>query len=313
MDTATETLEKRVNISFSPTSRAPEIITVKSVENICRGIINDLTTKHTGRISDNFVGHLKEKRGQYRTLRSFYSLERAGKRIPKQKEEDLKAIGLTTKDISEQKAVVFSGLYNSLFLIYSLMNETDPKEEIEASKPKDRHYIDHSIKMNIAFSNFFIDLHERFDTSEEQIENIFNIIFDKSTLMSDLKSRGMEGYKRGILASVKGYMYLAKTYPQWKISTPDLVLDRDHGIDLIATSKNKTVNYFQIKGVNGNKVQVENITNAHKMEEVRKSLVLSPKLSSRKHLKSLGKIFDYVRNLRTQDQNANAFWMEVPV
>jgi hypothetical protein len=35
-----------------------------------------------------------------------------------------------------------------------------------------------------------------------------------------------------------------------KTKAPELILDRDHGIDLVATSKDsKEINYYQIKGL----------------------------------------------------------------
>jgi hypothetical protein len=313
MDTATETQEKRIDISFSPSTKAPETVTAKSIENICQDIIKSLPHKGYGQISDEYVKALGNKRNQYKTLRSFYASERAGKRIPKKKESDLREIGLTTENIPEENAIISSDLLNSLYLTYQLIHQTDPQSEIDSNEPKKHEYINLGAKVNIVFTNFFIDLHERFGINDRQLENIFGIIFDQSSLTSDLKGRGMEGYRKGILAAIKGYLYLAKSKPNWKISTPELVLDRDHGIDLIATSNNsKEINYYQIKGAGGEEVQVENVTSSQKMEKLRNKLVLSPKKSSRRDLRSLGNIFDYVRNLRTQDEDANAYWMQVP-
>ena len=109
-------------------------------------------------------------------------------------------------------------------------------------------------------------------------------------------------------------MYLSKANPGWSISTPEVALDRDHGIDLVAVNKQSgEINYYQIKGSNGETVKVQDVTSPDKMEAVRSSLVLSRKKSDRSHQLSLGSIFDYTRNLRTQGKKANAYWMEVPV
>jgi len=312
MDTATETQEKRIDISFSPSTKAPETITAKSIENICQDIIKSLPHKGYGQVSEEYVKALGNKRNQYKTLRSFYANERAGKRIPKKKEDDLRKVGLTTKNIPEAKAIISSNLLDSLYLTYQLIHQTDPQSEIDSNEPKKHEYINLGAKVNIVFTNFFIDLHERFGINDRQLENIFELVFDQSSLASDLKGRGIENYKKGILAAVKGYLYLAESKPNWKISVPEVALDRDHGIDLVATNtKSKETNYYQVKGIKAGEVQLENVTSKQKMEELRNKLVLSPKKSSRKDLRSLGNIFDYARKLRSQGENVNAFWMTI--
>lgn len=314
MDAATETQEKRVDISFSSKTKAPEIKSVDDIENVCRDIIKSLPHKGYGQISEEYIKTIKIKRNQYKTLRSFYANERAGKRISKKKENDLKEVGLTTENIPEENAIISSNLLDSLYLTYQLIHQTDPQQRIENTKPQELECATLGAKANIAFTNLFIDLHERFGASDKQLENMFEIIFDQSSLATDLKGRGLGGFRSGMLAAIKGYLYLTKLKPGWKIETPEYILDRDHGIDLIATSKDsKEVNYYQIKGVKGKEVQIENVTNSQKMEKVRNKLVLSPKKSSRSDLRSLGNIFDYARNSRTQGKKANAFWMQVPI
>ena len=156
-------------------------------------------------------------------------------------------------------------------------------------------------------------MHDKLGVSEKQLENIFVIIFDQSPLGADLKGRGLGGFREGMLAAIKGYLYLTKLKPGWKIQTPEYTLDRDHGIDLLATSKNSNeINYYQVKGVKGKDVQVEDVTSTQDMEQVRNKLVLSTKRSSRNDLRSLGNIFDYARNSRIQGNNVSAFWMQVP-
>lgn len=314
MDTATETQEKRVDIAFSSKTKAPEIKSVDDIENVCRDIIKSLPQKGYGQVSEEYINFIKNKRNQYKTLRSFYASERVGKRIPKKKKDDLREAGLTTENIPEENAILASNLLNSLYLTYRYIHQTDPQQRIDKTKQQELEYFTLGTKANIAFTNFFIDLHERSKASNKQLENIFEIIFDQSSLSTDLEKRGLVGHKKGILAAIKGYLYLAELKPDWKIETPDLVLDRDHGIDMVAISKDsKEINYYQIKGVKGKKVQVENVTSSQKMEKVRNKLVLSSKRSSRNDLRSLGNIFDYASNLRTQGKKANAFWMKIPV
>lgn len=314
MDTATETQEKRVDISFSSKTKAPEIKSVDDIENVCRDIINDLPRKGYGQISEEYINFIKEKRNQYKTLRSFYANERAGKRISKKKESDLREAGLTTENVPEENAILSSNLLDSLYLTYRLIDQTDPQQGIENTKPQELDYVTLGAKANIAFTDFFIDLHERFGATNKQLENIFGIIFDQSQLSTDLKGRGLGGFRKGVLAAIKGYLYLSKLKPGWKIETPEHILDRDHGVDLVATSKDsKKINYYQIKGVKGEEVQIENVTSSQKMEKIRNKLVLSPKKSSRSDLRSLGNIFDYARNLKTQGKKVNAFWMQVPI
>lgn len=311
MDAATETQEKRVDISVSSAS---ELENIGNVENICRDIIKNLPHKGYGQITDEYLDVLKEKRDQYKTLRSFYANERAGKRIPKKKEEDLRKVGLTTENIPEENAIISSNLLDSIYLTYQLIYQTDPQKEIDSNEIKTHEYINLGARVNIVFTNFFIDLHERFGLNDKRLESVFKIIFDQSPLTSDLKGRGIENYKRGIHAAVKGYLYLAKSKPNWKISVPNVVLDRDHGIDLIATSNNsKDISYYQIKGKKGEEVQLEDITSSQKMEKLRNKLVLSSSKNSRKDLRSLGNIFDYARNLRAQGKNASAYWMTIPI
>ncbi|MBU0845736.1 hypothetical protein KKH23_00815, partial [Patescibacteria group bacterium] len=265
-------------------------------------------------ISEEYLNLIEEKRSQYKTLRSFYANERAGKRISKKKEDDLREVGLTTENIPEENAIVSSILLDSLSLTYQLIHQTDPQQGIDNTKPRELEYVTLCAKANIVFTNFFIDLHKRFGASNKQVENIFGIIFDQSPLGTDLKERGLKGFREGMLAAIKGYLYLAKLKPGWKIETPEVVLDRDHGIDLVATSSNsKEIHYYQIKGARGQEVQVEDVTSSQKMEKVRNRLVLSSKRSSRNDLRSLGNIFDYARNLRTQGKEVNAFWMQVPI
>jgi len=314
MDTATETQEKRVDISFSSKTGAPEIKSVGDIENVCRDIIKSLPHKGCGQISEEYFNAIKEKRNQYKTLRSFYASERVGKRIPKKKKDDLREASLTTENIPEENAIISSNLLDSLYLTYRLIRQTDPQQRIDNTKPQKFENATLGAKTNIAFTDFFIDLHERFGATNKQLENIFGIIFDQSPLDTDLKGRGFGGFRGGILAAIKGYLYLDELKPGWTIKTPELILDRDHGIDLVATSENsKEINYYQIKGVKGENVQVEDVTSSPEMEKVRKKLVLSPKKSSRSDLRSLGNIFDYASNLRTQGKKANAFWMQVPI
>jgi hypothetical protein len=313
MDTATETQEKRVDISFSSKTKAPEIKSIDDIENVCRDIVKSLPHKGYGQISEEYIKVISVKRNQYKTLRSFYANERAGKRISKKKENDLREAGLTTENIPEENAILASNLLDSLYLTYRFIDQTDPQHGIENTKPRELDYVTLGAKANIAFTNFFINLHERFGATNKQLESIFGIIFDQSPLGTDLKGRGLGGFRVGILAAIKGYLYLDELNPDWTIKTPELILDRDHGIDLVATSNDsKEINYYQIKGVKGEEVQVENVTSSQKMEKVRSKLVLSPKRSSRSDLRSLGNIFDYARNVRTQGKKANAFWMQVP-
>jgi len=270
--------------------------------------------KGYGQVSQEYIKVVGVKRNQYKTLRSFYANERAGKRISKKKENDLKEASLTTENIPEENAILTSNLLDSLYLTYQLIGQTDPQQGIDNIRSQELDYVTLGTKANIAFTNFFIDLHQRFGATEKQLENIFGIIFDQSPLGTDLKGRGLGGFRIGILAAIKGYLYLTKHNPGWKIETPELVLDRDHGIDLIATSNNSgKVYYYQIKGIKGEEMQIEDVTSSQKMEEVRKKLVLSPKKSSRRDLRSLGNIFDYTRRLRAQGKKANAFWMQVPI
>ena len=314
MDAATETQEKRVDISFSPKTKAPEIKSVEDIENVCQDIIKSLPQKGYGQVSKEYINFIKEKRDQYKTLRSFYASERASKRIPKNKEDNLREAGLTTENIPEENAIMSSNLLNSLYLTYQLLDQTDPQQRINNTNPQKLKYATLGAKANIAFTSFFIDLHERFRATNKQLENIFEIIFDQSPLGTDLKGRGQGGFRGGILAAIKGYLYITKLKPGWKVETPEYILDRDHGIDLMASSKNsEEINYYQIKGIKGDEVQVEDVTSSPKMENVRKKLVLSPKSSSRNDLRSLGNIFDYARKLRTQGKKANAFWMQIPI
>lgn len=314
MDAATETQEERVDISFSSNIKAPEIKSAEDIENVCRDIIYSLPQKGHRQISEQYIKVISVKRKQYKTLRSFYANERVGKRISKKKENDLREAGLTTENVPEENAIISSNLLDSLYLTYRLIDQTDPRQEIDNTKSKEFEYVTLSAKANIAFTDFFIDLHERFGATDKQLENIFKIIFDQSPLGTDLKGRGLWGVRGGILAAIKGYLYLAKLQPGWEIETPELALDRDHGIDLVAFSKNSDeTNFYQIESTRCNEVQIENISSSQKMEKVRNKLVLSPKKSSRRHLRSLGKIFDYARNLRTQGKKANAFWMQVPI
>ena len=314
MDTATETQEKRVDISFSSKTKAPEIKSIDGIENVCRDIFKSLPHKGYGQISEEYIKVISVKRNQYKTLRSFYANERAGKRISKKKENDLREAGLATENIPEENAILASNLLNSLYLTYQLIDQTNPQQRIDNTKPQKFECATLGAKANIAFTDFFIDLHAKLGISEKQLESIFVIIFDQSSLGTDLKGRGLGGFREGILAAIKGYLYLDELKPGWKIETPELILDRDHGVDLVATSKNsKEINYYQIKGVKGEEVQVENVTSSQKMEKVRNKLVLSPKRSSRNDLRSLGNIFDYTRNLRIRGKKANAFWMQIPV
>jgi hypothetical protein len=314
MDTATETQEKRVDTSFSSKTKAPEIKSVKDIENVCRDIIQSLPHKGYGQISSEYTKAISIKTNHYKTLRSFYAYERAGKRISKKKENDLREAGLATENIPEENAILSSNLLDSLYSTYQLIDQTDPQQRIENTTPQKLECATLGAKANIAFTNFFIDLHERFNATDKQLESIFEIIFDQSPLSTDLKGRGLGGFKSGILAAIKGYLYLDKLKPGWKIETPELTLDRDHGIDLVATSKDSSeINYYQIKGVKGEKVLLEDVTSTPEMEKVRNKLVLSPKKSSRSDLRSLGNIFDYARNSRTQGKKANAFWMQVPI
>ncbi len=314
MDAATETQEKRVDISFSPKTKAPEIKSVDDIEKVCRDIVNSLPHKGYGQVSEEYIKIIKVKRNQYKTLRSFYANERAGKRISKKKRNDLKEVGLTTENVPEENAILTSNLLDSLYLTYQLIGQTDPRQSIDNTKPQELEYVTLGAKANISFTNFFIDLHEKFGATNKQLENIFEIIFDQSPLGTDLKGRGLSSFRRGMLAAIKGYLYLDELKPGWKIETPELTLDKDHGIDLVATSKDsKEINYYQIKGVKGEKVQMEDVTSSPEMEKVRNKLVLSPKSSSRNDLRSLGNIFDYARKLRTQGKKANAFWMQIPI
>lgn len=314
MDAATETQEKRLDISFSSKNKTPEVVSVKDAESVVLNIIKDLPHKNTGQVTEKYISYIKEKRDQYKTLRSFYACERAGKRIPKKKEDDLKKVGLTTKGVSENTAILSSRLYDSLYSTYRLIYITDPQKEIDSSEPKKREYINLGVKVNLVFTDLFIDLHNRYGASDKQLDSLFETIFEQSSLGEDLNSRGLGGVRVGILATIKGYLYLAKQKPNWKVETPELFLDRDHGIDLVATSKNSNeINYYQIKRIRGDKVQLQNVTSDSKMEDLRNKLVLSPKKSSRRDLRSLANIFDYARNLRTQGKNVNAFWMQVPI
>ncbi len=314
MDAATETQVKRVDISFSSKSKAPEIKSVDDIENVCRDIINSLPHKGYGQISKEYLEIISVKRNQYKTLRSFYAYERAGKRISKKKENDLREAGLTIENIPEENAIISSNLLNSLYLTYQLIHQTDPQQRIDNTKSQELDYATLGAKANIAFTDFFINMHAKLGANEKQLENIFAIIFDQSPLGADLKGRGLGGFRVGMLAAIKGYLYLTKLKPGWKIQTPEYTLDRDHGIDLLATSKNSNeINYYQVKGVRGQEVQVEDVTSSQKMEKVRNKLVLSPKKSSRGDLRSLGNLFDYARNLRIQGTKANAFWMQVPI
>ena len=314
MDTATETQEKRVDVDFTSITTAPEIVHPNDAEIICHKIIDNLPKKRRGEVTNDFIEHLQQKKDQYKILRSFYAFERAGKRVPKQKEEELRKSDLSTDNVTENEAILSAGLYSSLALTYQLIDQTDPMKINGSGYRKEASYVTLGAKVNVIFTKFFIDINERFGTSEKQLESIFETVFDQSSLNEDLKLRNLRGVKKGIHAALKAYLYLSEANQGWSVSTPEVALDRDHGVDLVAINKKSgEINYYQIKGVDEEAVKVLDITSSDKMEAVRSNLVLSPKKSNRSHLRSLGSIFDYTLNLRRQGEEANAYWMEVPV
>lgn len=314
MDAAIETQEKRVGVDFSSITTPLEMINPGDAQIICRNIIDILPRKRRGEVTREFIDYLQQKKDEYKTLRSFYAYERGGKRVPKQKEEDLSKVGLSTDNTSESEAILSASLYNSLALTYQLIEQTNPILIDDPDHQKEESYMTLGAKVNVDFTKFFIDINERFGTNEKQLETIFETIFNKSSLKEDLEVRNLKGVKKGIHAAIKAYLYLFKSKSDWNISTPEVSLDRDHGIDLVATNKQSgEINYYQIKGVNEEAVLVQDVTSPDKMEAVRNKLVLSSAKSSRSNLRSLGNLFDYTRISRTQGKKANAYWMEVPV
>jgi hypothetical protein len=309
MDSATETQIKSVDVLVSPKEKAPEVKSFEDIIKVCRDIVAELPEKPRGQTTEEFLKHLKARSRQYKILRSFYSKERAGKRLPKAKEEKLQEAGLTTENIPEENAIVSANLLDAYYLTYKLLHSTDPRKTMEKKSPAELEYVTLGVKANIALTDFFIDLHERFDLNQHQLETVFRVVFDNSPLASDLQAKGFGRFKDGIVAAIKGYLYLSKTRPDCEIRTPDIELDRDHAIDLVAIPKNGGAkSYYQIKSVREGEINVKDITNPKEMENVRKELVLSADRRS-SELRSLGSIFDYV----TRQKGAKAFWVRVPV
>jgi len=289
---------------------APEVEGYVMVRSVCQDVLAFFPQKSSGIASDEFLQHINETRQNYQDLRSLYALERKGARLPKSKVLRLSEAGLSTQNIPESNCEITADLLNCLFYSYSLIARID-HERILGSTPKDEDYINLAVKVNTSFTNFFINLHEKFGLCQEDVERTFQDLFDNSQLKEDLSKKGVSGMRDGIYAAIKAYFYLLEKTPDKKIGASPLVLDRDWGIDLIAENTGE-VDYFQVKAVRGSKdfSQVD-VTSPKEMEAIRAKIVTEGR--NYRDLRSLYGIHEYAQTQIQKGEKARAFWLEVPI
>ena len=118
---------------------------------------------------------------------------------------------------------------------------------------------------------------------------------------------------------VRAYLHLSSQLPNWNMRVPEVQLDRDHAVDLIAEKKKADVvietRYFEIKGRHDtNEVQVTEITEKQKKENLKRSIILNTRdrKDLERKLASLDKLFDFASSQGQKGRRVRAFWVEVP-
>jgi len=288
---------------------------IDKIQDICSDLVSHVTDKKTG-ISQEDLGWLRTKRSDYRTLRSFYHKKRAGERIPKKKSKVLEGKGVAPDKISEDETFVASELLDALYFTFDFIDKTDPKAAREREAGQDIEYVTVATKANIEFADFFLKVHQRFNLKDENLYGLFYLLFEKAGITRELEARGLNHFPGGVLAVVHAYLHLSSRLPDWNLRVPEVRLDRDHSVDLIAESKDKSeIRYFEIKGRKDTKeVQVSEITDEEKRDEVREKIVLKTKNTKDLQVleRSLYKLFDFTRSQIRKGKRARAFWVEVP-
>ncbi len=107
---------------------------------------------------------------------------------------------------------------------------------------------------NRSFTEFFMNIQQRFDLNEENLEGIFNSIFSDSNLEQELEGAREKTFPGGIMAVIRSYMALREiaekdNWPKGNFRLPSAEEDVYFGVDLIWESEDGSVRKaFQIKG-----------------------------------------------------------------
>lgn len=285
------------------------------IQSICSGLVSQVADKRSG-VSQEDLEWLKTERRDYRALRSFYYKVRKGERPPKKRSEELEAKGLSIDKVSEDETFIASELLDALHSTFVYIDKTDPKATREKTGQQDLGYVNVATKANIEFADFFIKVHQRFNLKDEDLYNLFDLLFEKAGITQELEAKGLDHFPGGVLAAVRAYLHLSSQLPDWQLRVPEVELDRDHSVDLIAESKDKKeTRYFEIKGRRDTKeVEVTEITEEQKMERLRENIILNTSNDKDRNVKliSLYKLFDFTRSQIKGGNKAKAFWVEVP-
>lgn len=291
---------------------------IDKIQEICASLVAHVTHKRPG-IGQEELDWLKTERNDYRTLRSFYHKQRLGERIPKKKISILEKRGFSMDEISEDETFVASELLDALYFTFDYIDRTDPKKAREKESTQDFKYVTVATKANIEFADFFIKLHQRFNLKDENLYGLFDLLFEKAGITRELEAKGLDHFPGGVLAVLRAYLHLNSQLPNWQLKVPRVELDRDHAVDLVAELKKGEeiveTRYFEIKGRRETKdVEVAEITEEEKKDEVRKKIVLKTKNVEDLQIleRSLYKLYEFTRLQIQRGNKAKAFWVEVP-
>jgi len=310
VDTVRETSPFDIQTTFTVQERDQEKQSFDDIKSTVNDVILLLPRRPHGAIGTEFLEALKRKRDAYRALRSAFALERKGQTLSRAKVQLLSELGISTLNVPESSSVIMSELLDCYYSTYRLIQDTDPLK-VRRDESQDLGYIQLGAEANGKFNNFFFGLHNRHKLSEAELEKIFEIAFDKAGLTEDLKSRAL-GFREGVIASLKGYLYLVKTLPGYQVAQADQDTDLNWGVDLIASKENYS-NVYQVKSKKAGPLSCIEITRLEQVEEVRKSIVLSEEPRSRRWLRSLYRMYEYASGLNAKGRNARAFYLQVPL
>lgn len=157
---------------------------------------------------------------------------------------------------------------------------------------------------NRSFTEFFMNIQQRFDLNEENLEGIFNSIFSDSNLEQELEGAREKTFPGGIMAVIRSYMALREiaekdNWPKGNFRLPSAEEDVYFGVDLIWESDDGTVRKaFQIKG-------------SIDTERVEKESTDDVELTVPEIEKGYGVPLENIRNYG-DEYNIETFWIRAP-
>jgi hypothetical protein len=207
----------------------------QNLEAFCDFIVDDFANAGEGILPGDKLEDFKK---DLKLVKTLYSKNQ--KKMSKNKYETaiqtLSTEGIDPEQIDVDELVTIKELYEAMIATYDYLEFLDPAIE-RGKEEQDHSYLNEKAekgaKANIAFGDFFIKMHQRFDLDDEAMDSLYKRIFGNYELRRDFGSKAADHFPTGVYAFLHAYLYLNRSKDEnGKFTVPTVDEDRKHSIDL---------------------------------------------------------------------------------